>query len=452
MDNKTLDNKSLGSKNFLKDSNRMIIALSVVGAGLCGATVLYSLSKTGQKPAPVAVTPAVPIAREITALGRIQPRSEIVTIAAPMLLDSDRVAKLLVDEGDSVKAGQTIAVLESRDRLENNLVQAIEQVKVAEAKLEQVRAGAKQGEIEANAANAREVQARWFGDRETQRVTIQRLEAQVTGDTAAARATIARLDAEYRNAEAEYARNKQLYEEGAISASAFDAKRLSVETSRQQLNEARVTLDRIRRTGSQQIREAKASLDRIESTGRQQVSQALSTLAQVAEVREVDVRAAAAEVNAARAAVKKATTELQQAYIRSPISGRVVKVHTRVGEQIGDNGLLELAETDRMEVVAEVYQSDIRDVRVGQTASITGSAFAGEALGRVRLIGLQVDKQNIFSGEPGENFDRKVIPVQIALTPESGRKVAGLTNSQVTVSIAKSGTGKPSPTELEPRE
>jgi HlyD family secretion protein len=432
------ENKILIGKTFLKNPNRLIITVALFGATVCGATVLYSLSKTSPKVEPVAVTPSVPVLREITALGRIQPRTEIVSISAPMLLDSDRVAKLLVDEGDRIKAGQPLAILESKERLEDNLYQAIEQVKVAEAKLAQVRAGAKQGEIEANVANVRKLQAQWSGDRETQQMAIQRLEAQVDGDMASQRATIAKLEAEYRNAEDEFYRYRTLYQEGAISESSYDTKRLNQETSRQQLNEARVTLERITRTGKQQIREAKSSLSRIESTGQQQVSEALSVLAQVSEVRPVDVNAAIAEVESAQAAVKKATTELSQAIIRAPITGRVVKVHTRVGEQVSDKGILDVAETEQMEVVAEIYQSDIRDVRVGQTAQITGSAFGGEVYGRVRLIGLQVDQQNIFSGQPGENFDRKVIPVRIALIPQSGEKVAGLTNSQVTVSIAKS--------------
>lgn len=432
------ENKIVIGKTFLKNPNRPIIALALFGATVCGATVLYSLSKTSPNVEPVAVAPSAPVLREITALGRIQPRTEIVSISAPMLLDADRVAKLLVDEGDRIQAGQPLAILESKERLEDNLRQAIEQVKVAEAKLAQVRAGAKQGEIEANVANVRKLQAQWSGDRETQQMAIQRLEAQVEGDMASQRATIAKLEAEYRNAEAEFYRYRTLYQEGAISESSFDAKRLNQETSRQQLNEARVTLERITRTGKQQIREAKSTLSRIESTGQQQVSEALSVLAQVSEVRPVDVNAAIAEVESAQAAVKKATTELSQAIIRAPITGRVVKVHTRVGEQISDKGILDLVETDHMEVLAEVYQSDIQNVRVGQTAKITGSAFGGEVYGKVRLIGLQVDQQNIFSGQPGENFDRKVIPVRIALLPQSGEKVSGLTHSQVTVSIAKS--------------
>jgi HlyD family secretion protein len=250
----------MSGKTFLKFPNRLIIGLIVLGAGLAGTTMLYTLSRAGQKSETTPATPTVVAPQTITALGRIEPRTEIVSISAPMLLDSDRVAKLLADEGDSIKVGQVLAILESRDRLEDNLRQAEEQMRVAESKLEQVKAGAKEGEIEANAANVRKLAAQWLGDRETQRATIRRWEAQLEGDIAAQKATISQLDAEYRNAFAEFERNRQLYEEGAISASSYDAKRLSLETSRQQLNEANVTLDRIKRTGRQQIAEAKTTL------------------------------------------------------------------------------------------------------------------------------------------------------------------------------------------------
>jgi len=422
-------------KTFVKPNQKLMIGLIVLGTGLLGITTFYSLFQVATKPETKTPVIASPAPQKITALGRIEPRTEIISISAPMLLDSDRVMQLLVDEGDSVKTGQIIAILESQERLEDNLRQAQEQVKVAAAKLEQVKAGAKVGEIDANAANVRKIEAQWLGDQATQRTTIQRLTAQLEGDRAAQKATIGKLEAEYRNAKAEFDRYEKLYQEGAISASSFDSKRLNLETSNQQLTEAKVTLERIERTGKQQIQEAKTTLARIESTGQQQLKEARSTLNQVSEVRGVDVRAAEAEVNAALVAVKKAQTELNQAYIRSPITGKVIKVNTRIGEQISAQGIVDLAETDRMEVIAEIYQSDIGKIRKGQTATITGSAFKGEVSGKVRLIALKVDQQNIFSNQPGENFDRKVISVHIALDRKNSQKVAGLTNSQVTVTI-----------------
>nr|WP_287733304.1 HlyD family efflux transporter periplasmic adaptor subunit [Microcystis sp. M090S1] len=419
----------------MKPNQKLMIGLILLGTGLLGITTFYSFSQFAPKPETKTPVVAPPAPQKITALGRIEPRTEIISISAPMLLDSDRVKQLLVDEGDSVKTGQIIAILESQERLEDNLRQAQEQVKVAASKLEQVKAGAKVGEIDANAANVRKIQAQWLGDQATQRTTIQRLTAQLEGDRAAQKATIGKLEAEYRNAKAEFDRYEKLYQEGAISASSFDTKRLNLETSNQQLTEAKVTLERIESTGKQQIQEAKTTLARIESTGQQQIKEARATLNQVSEVRGVDVQAAQAEVNAALVAVKKAQTELNQAYIRSPITGKVIKVNTRIGEQISDQGIVDLAETDRMEVIAEIYQSDIGKIRKGQTATITGSAFKGEVRGKVRLIALKVDQQNIFSNQPGENFDRKVISVHIALDRKNSQKVAGLTNSQVTVTI-----------------
>jgi HlyD family secretion protein len=135
------------------------------------------------------------------------------------------------------------------------------------------------------------------------------------------------------------------------------------------------------------------------------------------------------------AAAKRAETELNQAYIRAPMSGQILKVHTRPGEKLSDNGIADLGQTSDMVIVAEVYQTDIDKVRVGQTATATSQAFPGEISGVVYDIGLQVTRQNVFSTEPGENLDRRVIEVKIRLSPDSVQKVTGLTNLQVQTTI-----------------
>jgi HlyD family secretion protein len=417
-----------------KTTNPLLVGLILAGTTLAGFTAIYTISQVAQKPDPSPVV-TIPVVTRITALGRIEPKTEIISVSAPLNYDSDRMAQLFVDEGDSVKKGQVIAILDSRDRLQDNLTEAQKEVEIAKAKLAQVKAGAKTGEIDAQSATVRRTEAQSEGDTIAQQATLLRLEAQIEGDIAAQKATIGKLEAEYSNANAEFIRYQQLYTQGAISASNFDAKKLSLETSRKQLDEARVTLNQIERTGRQQINEARTNLERIKQTGKQQINEAQSTLNKVAEVRSVDVQASQAEVDSAIARVQKAQTELNQVYIRSPLTGQVIKIHTRPGEKISDDGVVDLAETGQMEVVAEVYQSDISKIRVGQEAVITGESFEGEVRGNVRLIGLQVDQQDVFSNQPGENLDRKVIDVRIRLRPEDGQKVKGLTNSQVQVAI-----------------
>lgn len=417
-----------------KSTNPILVGLILAGTTLAGFTAIYTVSQVGQKetPPPVETTPVV---TRITALGRIEPRTEIISVSAPLNYDSDRMAQLFVDEGDTVKQGQVIAILDSRERLQNNLTEAQKDVQIAQAKLAQVKAGAKTGEIEAQSATVRRTEAQLEGDRIAQQATLRRTQAQLEGEIAAQQATIGKLEAEYNNANAEFIRYQQLYNEGAISASNFDAKKLSLETSRKQLDEAKVTLNRIQRTGQQQIKEARTNLERIEQTGKQEINEAQSTLNKVAEVRSVDVQAAQAEVDSALAKVQKAQTELNQVYIRSPLTGQVINVHTRPGEQISDDGVVDLAQTGQMEVIAEIYQSDISKIRTGQEAVITGESFEGEVRGNVRLIGLQVDQQKVFSNQPGENLDRKIIEVRISVRPEDVPKVKGLTNSQVQVAI-----------------
>ena len=85
-------------------------------------------------------------------------------------------------------------------------------MKVAQANLNRTQAGAKRGEIAA------------------QKAAIASLEAQRQGDINAQAATIERFQAGVRNAQAEDERYQQLNQQGAISASQRDSKRLNLET------------------------------------------------------------------------------------------------------------------------------------------------------------------------------------------------------------------------------
>lgn len=383
-----------------KSANRWLIGLVIAATAVTGGLAFYGVSQFGlvggRSSQPVEMPPPI---RKVTALGRLEPEAEVISLSAPLILDSDRVAQLLVNEGDRVKAGQVVAILDSRSRLQDALAQAQEQVRVASAKLKQVRAGAKAGEIQA------------------QQAAIARLQAERRGEIAAQNAAIARWQSEVRIARAEYDRFGQLYRSGAISASSLDSKRLAAETAQAQLDEALASQNRTKETLQAQLSEARATLERI------------------AEVRPVDVQAAQTEVDTAIAAVKRAQTELEQAYIRAPSSGQILEIHTRSGEKISDSGIADLGQTNQMVAVAEVYQTDIGKVKLGQQAMITGQAFSGELRGTVSQIGLQVNRQNVFSNQPGENLDRRVVEVKIRLTPEDSKQVATLTNLQVQTAI-----------------
>jgi HlyD family secretion protein len=418
---------------LFKPANQGLITLVMAATALTAGIAIYGISNFGQvgkNPAPESASTTSRVQR-VSALGRLEPETEVINLSAPLALDGDRVAQLLVKEGDSVKAGQVIGILDSRDRLQDAVQQAQTQVRVAKAKVIQVQAGAKSGEIQAQEASIERITAQSQGDSTAQQEAIARIEAQWQGDRIAQAATINKLAAELNNAEAEYQRYQKLYTEGAISSSVIDSKRLNVETAKQQVDEAKAVLNRINNTAIKQLAEARVALNRTNTTGNKQIREAKATLNSIAEVRPVDVEVAQAELASAIATLNRAKTDLEAAYIKAPMAGKVLKIHTHAGEKIDSDGIADFAQTNQMMVVAEVYQTDIGKIKLGQKAIVTSQAFAGELQGTVAQIGLQVDRQNVFSNQPGENLDSRIVEVKIRLNPEDSRKVAGLTNLQV---------------------
>lgn len=367
----------------------------------------------------------------VAALGRLEPTGEIVKVAAPLALDGDRLTELKVKLGDTIQAGDPIAVLDSRDRLLDEVAQAQAQLRVTQVKLAQVQAGAKPGAINAQRATVSQQSAEATGQLRIQRQTIARLEAQYEGDRTAQTAAVQRLAAELRTAQKELARYQSLYQAGAVSASLFDSKQLSVETTQQALKQSTAELSRTDGIAQRRLREAQAELGRLESTGQAQVATARSRLAEVAEVRSVDIQMAQAEVNAAQVSLTKAKKNLARATVKAPSNGQILQIYTRPGEQMSSDGIVALGQTAQMLVIAEVYQSDIHRVQIGQAATIRGQGFTGELKGKVVELGRQISRQQVFSGDPGENLDRRVVEVKIALKPTDSQQVANLSNLQV---------------------
>jgi HlyD family secretion protein len=111
----------------------------------------------------------------------------------------------------------------------------------------------------------------------------------------------------------------------------------------------------------------------------------------------------------------------------------VLIIHARAGERIGPDGLLELGQTERMYVVAEVYETDIALVRVGQKAVVSSPALSKPITGTVERIGQLIGKNDILDLDPVARMDSRVIEVFILL--DDAQAVASLTNLQVDVEI-----------------
>ncbi|NEU82902.1 biotin/lipoyl-binding protein [Nostoc sp. UIC 10630] len=144
----------LFTRNDNSKNTILTVFLSTVfygGIALSGA-IAYRMMGTSEavKPQPVVVTPVV--LQTVTALGRVEPEGEVIQVFPPSSTESARIQQLRVQQGDWVKAGQVLAVLDNYTRRLATVNMALEEVRVAQARLMQVRAGAKQGDLQAQQA------------------------------------------------------------------------------------------------------------------------------------------------------------------------------------------------------------------------------------------------------------------------------------------------------------
>lgn len=286
---------------------------------------------------------AVPLLpRQVSALGRIEPLGGISQVSVPSSLSNDRVREILVKEGQEVRKGQPLAVLESIDTLESSVRKSEAEIRVAESKL------------------------------------------------AAQDSVIARYKADLGQASAEARRAEQLFAAGATSANRVE------------------------------------KLQADESSAKAQVAEAIATKATLVE-----------DLRSSRASLDKDKTERAKATVLAPFSGTVFKVHARPGDKVGEDGLLEMGDSSRMGVIAEVYQSDRPMIALGQKATLSADGFKGRKVeGQVVEIAREVSRQTVFSGQAGENLDRRVLEVKIGLTPQESALASHLNYLQVNVLFA----------------
>ena len=342
--------------------------------------------------------------RQVVALGKLIPKGEVIKLSVANAEDS-RVNQILVEEGDRVEEGQTIAILQGFENRERDLEEAETEVELAQARLEQVRAGeTKQAELAAQRAN------------------ISRLESQLRNETVEREAAIASAEAQLRQAQLTYDRNRSLQQQGAVTQQALDE-------AQEALDMARATLD-----------ERKAQLNNTSQTLQQEISQEKENLARLQEIRPVDVKVAEIELEKAMVAVKRVKAELEDTKVKVPIAGQILRINTRVGEQVNtQQGIVELGRTDEMYAIAEVYETDIGKVKLGQPVTIGSEygGFEGKLKGTVEHLGLQVGTKELSEGsqDPTQDENSRIVEVKIRINPEDSKKVAGLTNMKVRVEI-----------------
>lgn len=368
--------------------------------------------------------------RLIVADGRLEPQGEVILLSAPFSMERARVEKLFVERGDWVKAGNTVAILDSHAIMQAALQNALKQEKIALTRLQQVKSGAKTGDIAAQKAKIFQTKAELKGQIATQEAKIATLRAQLAGERSSQMATVERIQAELKHASRECDRYRNLRSNGAVSMSQMESICLQQDTTQEQLQEAQANLNRIINSGQEEIKEATGNLARTKATLKKEIEQTAATYDATAEVRPVDVAVAEAELAAARTAVRQAQANVDLTLVKSPLDGQVLEIHARPGE-MANQGIVDLGRTNRMFVVAEVYETDIGRVKLEQKVEVKSPALREPLEGKVSEIGWQVGKKDVLNDDPVIAADARVVKVRVLLNEESSQRAAKLTNLKV---------------------
>lgn len=301
--------------------------------------------------------------------GRIRLSGNIeVTDVAVSFKIAGRVEKRPVDEGQFVRQGLLVAVLDSRD-LRDEISRRKAEVDVSQAALAELLAGSRPEEIASAEAAMKKAGA-----------ALARFEAgSRPQEIKAAEAVLASALTERNRLEIELGRATRLFQATTISREEYDRARSAYEVAASKAREAEQQLELVKEgprvEDIQQARDAlaqaKAQFDLVKKGPRQeQIDQARARLAQ------------------AQAALALAETNLSYATLTAPLAGMVLSKNIEPGEYVAPGTpVVTIGDLVNIWLRAYVSYDDLRRVKLGQGAAVTTDAYPGKVYkGRIGFI------------------------------------------------------------------
>jgi len=368
------------------------IAALVVAAAIIGAGVWYFILRTP------ATDPNV-----IKLSGRIE--GDDAAVSAKV---SGRIREISVREGDQVKAGQLIAVIDdeqvkAREEQERFLVQQAEarvasvrqQIAVLAAQLESSNTGVDQARIDA-----------------------QGRVSQADADVAHAEAQLAKEEAALKQARYDQERYMKLASDGDVPERTGYQAQSTAETHIAAVQAARKQVEAAR--AAKMIAQANLSNVAMRSSNsiaiRQQMIQA-----------EADVTAAEAEAQKARARLKEAEADRNDLQIVAPIDGTVATRSAEPGEVISaGTPVVTLVDLSTVYLRGFIPEGDIGRVRAGQLGRVYLDSAPDKA---IEAIVTRIDPEASFTPENTYFRDdrvKQVVGIKLQLKGATGLAKPGM--------------------------
>lgn len=137
--------------------------------------------------------------------------------------------------------------------------------------------------------------------------------------------------------------------------------------------------------------------------------------------RAEDIAAARARLSLAEANVALAEALLDKTFIRSPVSGTVLRRVRIAGEPVTNmppTPIAAIGNLHGLRVRAEVDETDVGQVVAGQRVEVTADAYPNRKFGgAVYRVSSRMGEKQVLTGRPADRVDAKVLQVLIDLDP-----------------------------------
>ena len=334
-----------------------------------------------------------------------------------------RVAQVLVDDNQPVKAGQVLVRIDGRD-----YQAVVDQAKAALALAESEARSAgvdvpRTRESVVSGTSSADAQL-WGAEADLARAQATYEQAK-TADLAWAEANVERSRANAELGKLDLARYSPLLEKGEISKQQYDAAKANADATASALRADQERLAQAQRS----VDVAKAQLDaskaRVEQA-RAGVVEAHANVRQVS-MKTADAQAKVAKVEQARATLEAAQLNLSYTEIIAPVDGVATHKQVEPGQIVqAGQGLLVVVPLQNVWVTANFKETQLRNIRPGQRAEVKVDTYGKTFSGRVDSIAGATGA--VLSLLPPENATGNYvkvvqrIPVKIVLDPVSPEK------------------------------
>jgi HlyD family secretion protein len=329
---------------------------------------------------------------KVVALGRIEPRDGILSLGVPT---PDRLRRLLVKEGEEVKKNQELAILDSEGMRELETKMAGIQRQQAEQRLKAVR---ENGDAQIHVEEVRRDQIK-----KVEPLEIETLENK-----------IAFLETQQRNAHRDY--DRYVAAGDTIAEQNKEKQKLAWKQAEMELIAAESQLKKLRASSNLDLKVAEARLQ----AARAELQQSVSAIS----LPLLDMQ------------IEQAQERLKETKVLAPSAGKILTIFVHQGELVRGQPILQMANVNHMLVLAEVYETDIERVHIGQAATVSSHIFTeGKKTlkGKVVSIAGSVGKARVVPLDPRAEVDNRVVDVKVEL--DDPKPVADLIGHQVRVEI-----------------